>query len=72
MLLANELKSGQLADTRRELPQHANGAARRPPRPYEELASWKRALAEGFRSAGQASQISALTKGWPADSAFAY
>ncbi|MFD8787028.1 alpha/beta fold hydrolase [Kitasatospora sp. NPDC059599] len=40
--------------------------------PQQELAEWKRELAEGARKAGYASEISALTMDWSADSAFAY
>ncbi|MEU9079621.1 hypothetical protein [Kitasatospora sp. NPDC048538] len=39
--------------------------------PQQELAEWKRALADGARQAGFAPEISALTMDWSADSAFA-
>ncbi|MFI6847561.1 lysophospholipase [Kitasatospora sp. NBC_00085] len=37
-----------------------------------ELTDWKRALAEGARESGYASEISALTAEWSADCSFAY
>ncbi|MFF4018430.1 alpha/beta hydrolase [Streptomyces sp. NPDC001843] len=40
--------------------------------PREELVRWKRALADGARSANLASDISALTMDWMADCSFAY
>ncbi|MFI9330460.1 alpha/beta hydrolase [Kitasatospora sp. NPDC052868] len=43
-----------------------------PREPRQELAEWKQALAHGARAAGFASEISALTMDWSADSSFAY
>ncbi|MFF2046016.1 alpha/beta hydrolase [Kitasatospora sp. NPDC058170] len=43
-----------------------------PREPQQQLAEWKQALAHGARTAGYASEISALTMDWSADSSFAY
>ncbi|GLW52103.1 alpha/beta fold hydrolase [Kitasatospora phosalacinea] len=40
--------------------------------PQRELVDWKRALAEGARAAGRASEVSAITTDWLADASFAH